>query len=147
MEALRRALKGETAVVSKDVSQIEGSLDGCLVLYDLSSCYLEGQYCELGRFGYSRDGKRHKPQIAFGPLCAANGFPVAVEVFEGNTGDPSTLAAQVEKLKERFGLSRVVLAPPRSSADLYLEDRGLHQARLHRRRGGSALPPANGRLS
>jgi len=87
--------------------------DGCLVLYDLTSSYLEGQHCELGRFGYSRDGKRDKLQIVFGLLCAADGCPVAVEVFEGNTGDPSTLAAQAAKLKERFGLSRVVLAGDR----------------------------------
>ena len=87
--------------------------DGCLVLYDLTSSYLEGQHCELGRFGYSRDGKRDKLQIVFGLLCAADGCPVAVEVFEGNAGDPSTLAAQVTKLKERFGLSRVLLVGDR----------------------------------
>ncbi len=87
--------------------------DGCLVLYDLTSSYLEGRHCELGRFGYSRDGKKDKLQIVFGLLCAADGCPVAVEVFEGNTGDPSTLAAQVVKLKERFGLSRVVLVGDR----------------------------------
>ena len=87
--------------------------DGCLVLYDLTSSYLEGRHCELGRSGYSRDGKRDKLQIVFGLLCAADGCPVAVEVFEGNTGDPSTLAAQVAKLKERFGLSRVVLVGDR----------------------------------
>jgi len=87
--------------------------DGCLVLYDLTSSYLEGHHCELGRFGYSRDGKRDKLQIVFGLLCAADGCPVAVEVFEGNTGDPSTLAAQVTKLKERFGLSRVLLVGDR----------------------------------
>ncbi len=87
--------------------------DGCLVLYDLTSSYLEGRHCELGRFGYSRDGQRDKLQIVFGLLCAADGCPVAVEVFEGNTGDPSTLAAQVTKLKERFGLSRVVLVGDR----------------------------------
>ncbi len=87
--------------------------DGCLVLYDLTSSYLEGQHCELGRFGYSRDGKRDKLQIVFGLLCAADGYPVAVEVFEGNAGDPSTLAAQVTKLKERFGLSRVMLVGDR----------------------------------
>jgi len=87
--------------------------DGCLVLYDLTSSYLEGQHCELGRFGYSRDGKRDKLQIVFGLICAADGCPVAVEVFEGNTGDPSTLAAQVTKLKERFGLSRVLLVGDR----------------------------------
>ncbi len=87
--------------------------DGCLVLYDLTSSYLEGQHCELGRFGYSRDGKRDKLQIVFGLLCAADGCPVAVEVFDGDTADPSTLAAQVTKLKERFGLSRVVLVGDR----------------------------------
>ena len=77
--------------------------DGCLVLYDLTSSYLEGRHCELGRFGYSRDGKPDKLQIVFGLLCAADGCPIAVEVFEGNAADPSTLAAQVTKLKERFG--------------------------------------------
>jgi len=87
--------------------------DGCLVLYDLTSSYLEGRKCELGHYGYSRDGKPGKLQIVFGLLCAADGCPVAVEVFEGNTGDPSTLAAQVAKLKEKFKLSRVVLAGDR----------------------------------
>ena len=87
--------------------------DGCLVLYDLTSSYLEGQRCELGRFGYSRDGKPGKLQIVFGLLCAADGCPIAVDVFEGNAGDPSTLAAQVAKLKERFGLSRVALVGDR----------------------------------
>jgi hypothetical protein len=87
--------------------------DGCLVLYDLTSSYLEGRHCELGRFGYSRDGQPGKLQIVFGLLCAANGCPIAVEVFDGNTADPSTLAAQVTKLKERFGLSRVVLVGDR----------------------------------
>jgi transposase len=87
--------------------------DGCLVLYDLTPSYLEGRHCELGRYGYSRDGKKDKLQIVFGLLCAADGAPVAAEVFEGNTGDPSTLAAQVAKLKEKFGLSRVALAGDR----------------------------------
>ena len=87
--------------------------DGCLVLYDLTSSYLEGRHCELGRFGYSRDGKRDKLQIVFGLLCAADGCPIAVEVFDGDTGDPSTLATQVAKLKKRFGLSRVVLVGDR----------------------------------
>ena len=87
--------------------------NGCLVLYDLTSSYLEGRCCELARFGYSRDGKQDKLQIVFGLLCAADGCPVAVEVFEGNTGDPSTLASQVDKLKRRFGLERVVLVGDR----------------------------------
>ena len=87
--------------------------NGCLVLYDLTSSYLEGRHCELAQHGYSRDGKRDKLQIVFGLICAADGCPVAVEVFDGNTSDPSTLAAQVSKLKERFGLSRVVLVGDR----------------------------------
>ena len=87
--------------------------DGALVLYDVSSSWLEGRCCELARFGYSRDGKKGKLQIVYGLLCAADGCPVAVEVFEGNTADPMTLATQVDKLKQRFGLSRVVLVGDR----------------------------------
>ena len=86
---------------------------GCLVLYDLTSSYLEGRCCELARFGYSRDGKRDKLQIVFGLLCNADGCPIAVEVFEGDTADPATLADQVAKLKERFALDRVVLVGDR----------------------------------
>ena len=98
---------------------IEGALarrhlkDGALVLYDVSSSWLEGRCCELARFGYARDGKKGKLQIVYGLLCAADGCPVAVEVFEGNTADPMTLSAQIDKLKERFGLSRVVLVGDR----------------------------------
>jgi len=98
---------------------IEGALarrhlkDGALVLYDVSSSWLEGRCCELARFGYSRDGRKGKLQIVYGLLCAADGCPVAVEVFEGNTADPMTLSAQIDKLKERFGLSRVVLVGDR----------------------------------
>jgi Transposase DDE domain len=87
--------------------------DGALVLYDASSSWLEGRCCELARFGYSRDGKKGKLQIVYGLLCAADGCPVAVEVFEGNTADPMTLSTQIDKLKERFGLSRVVLVGDR----------------------------------
>src|SRR5438477_4820262 len=87
--------------------------DGALVLYDVSSSWLEGRCCELARFGYSRDSKKGKLQIVYGLLCAADGCPVAVEVFEGNTADPMTLSAQIDKLKQRFGLSRVVLVGDR----------------------------------
>src|SRR6266481_3054545 len=86
---------------------------GCLVLYDLTSSYFEGRCCPLARHGYSRDDKPGKLQIVFGLLCAADGCPVAVEVFDGNVGDPSTLAAQIVKLKERFKLGRVVLVGDR----------------------------------
>ena len=87
--------------------------DGVLVLYDVSSSYLEGRCCPLGQRGYSRDGKKGKLQIVYGLLCAADGCPVAVEVFEGNTGDPATLSVQIDKIKTRFGLSRVVLVGDR----------------------------------
>ena len=87
--------------------------DGAPVLYDVSSSWLEGRCCELARFGYSRDGKKGKLQIVYGLLCAADGCPVAVEVFEGNTADPMTLSTQIDKLKERFALSRVVLVGDR----------------------------------
>ena len=86
---------------------------GCLVLYDLTSSYLEGRRCELAQYGYSRDGQRDQPQIVFGLLCAADGCPIAVEVFEGNTADPATLATQVEKLRQRFQLNRVALVGDR----------------------------------
>jgi hypothetical protein len=84
-----------------------------LVLYDVSSSYVEGRCCELARRGYNRDGKKGKLQIVYGLLCAPDGCPVAVEVFAGNTGDPATLSAQVTKLKERFGLEHVVLVGDR----------------------------------
>ena len=78
-----------------------------LVLYDLTSTWLTGHCCSLAARGHSRDGKRDDPQIVFGLICAASGCPVAVEVFAGNTADPSTVAAQVTKLKERFGIQRI----------------------------------------
>ncbi len=83
--------------------------NGTLVLYDVTSTYFEGRTCPLAKLGYGRDGKRHKLQIVFGLLCTAEGCPVAVEVFEGNVGDPSTLATQINKLKQRFGIERLVL--------------------------------------
>jgi hypothetical protein len=86
---------------------------GTLVLYDVSSSYLEGRCCPLAQFGYNRDRKRGKLQIVYGLLCAADGCPVAIEVFEGSTADPMTLTSQVSKLKERFGLDHVVLVGDR----------------------------------
>jgi transposase len=87
--------------------------DGVLVLYDVTSSYLEGRRCELAQFGLSRDHRPDRPQIVFGLLCTPEGCPVAVEVFEGNLGDPSTLATQVRKLRTRFRLKRVVLVGDR----------------------------------
>ena len=79
------------------------------MLYDVSSSYMEGHCCPLATRGYSRDGRRGTLQIVYGLLCAPDGCPVAIEVFEGNTADPMTLAAQVDKLKRRFQLEHVVL--------------------------------------
>jgi hypothetical protein len=86
---------------------------GTLTLYDVSSSYLEGRCCELAQHGYSRDHRADRPQIVYGLLCDREGCPVAIEVFEGNTADPMTLATQVTKLKARFGLERVVLVGDR----------------------------------
>ena len=83
--------------------------DGTLVLYDITSSYLEGRKCELARFGYSRDHRSDRPQIVYGLLCDRDGRPIAIEVFEGDVADPATLSSQVEKLKQRFGLRRIVL--------------------------------------
>ena len=87
--------------------------NGTLVLYDVSSSYMEGHCCPLARRGYSRDGRQGTLQIVYGLLCAPDGCPVAIEVFDGNTGDPMTLATQVEKLKQRFVLDHVVLVGDR----------------------------------
>lgn len=87
--------------------------DGTLVLYDVSSSYVEGRKCPLARFGYSRDHRRDRMQIVYGLLCTRDGLPVAVEVFAGNTADPATLGSQVTKLRERFGLARVVVVGDR----------------------------------
>ena len=86
--------------------------DGVLVLYDVTSSYLEGRRCELAQFGYSRDHRPDRPQIVFG-LARRKSCPIAVEVFEGNLGDPSTLANQVRKLRLRFRLKRIVLVGDR----------------------------------
>ena len=87
--------------------------DGEMVLYDVSSSYFEGRTCPLARLGYSRDGKLGLPQIIYGLLCDTDGRPVAVEVFSGELHDDATLPAQVTKLKDRFGLSRVVVVADR----------------------------------
>src|SRR3984893_13299412 len=98
---------GEAALAKRHLS------GGTLVLYDVSSSYLEGRCCPLAQFGYSRDGKRGKRQIVYGLLCARDGCPVAIEVFAGSTADPTTLTSQVTKLKERFALDHVVLVGDR----------------------------------
>jgi transposase len=87
--------------------------DGALVLFDVTSSYYEGKTCPLARFGHDRDGKTGLPIIVYGTLTDADGRPVAVRVYPGNTGDPKTVPDQVETLTKRFGLSRVVLVGDR----------------------------------
>ena len=103
----------------KRQSRVEAKLarkhldDGCLVLYDVSSSYYTGRHCSLAKYGHSRDGKKGFPQIVYGLLCNRLGCPVAVEVFEGNTGDPTTLERQIHKIRQCFGIERVVLVGDR----------------------------------
>jgi len=87
--------------------------DGELVLYDVSSSYFEGRCCELAALGYSRDQKRGSRQIVYGLLCDRPGRPIAIEVFSGELHDDKTLPSQIEKLKTRFGLRRVVVVSDR----------------------------------
>jgi transposase len=105
-------LVGQQARIEKSLAR-RHLHDGTLVLYDVTSSYFEGRTCPLAKRGYNRDRKRGKLQIVIGLLCTAEGCPIAVEVFEGNVGDPSTVAVQVDKLKQQFGLNRVVLVGDR----------------------------------
>ena len=84
-----------------------------LVLYDVSSSYYEGHTCPLAQFGHDRDGKKGLPIIVYGVMTDGEGRPIAVEVCPGNTGDSTTVADQIEKLRDRFQLSRVVLVGDR----------------------------------
>ena len=123
---LQRQPAVEAALAQKHLSE------GGLVLYDLTSTYFEGRHCELAKPGHSRDGQSGKPQIVFGLLTNAAGCPVAVEVWEGNTADPKTIPDQVKKLRERFGLKRLVLVGDRGMItrarmrEDFPEDSGIH---------------------
>jgi transposase len=87
--------------------------EGGLVLYDVSSSFYQGRTCPLAKFGHDRDGKNGLPIIVFGVMTNGEGCPVAVSVYPGNTGDPTTVADQIGKLRERFGLQRVVMVGDR----------------------------------
>ena len=101
-----------------------------LFLYDVTSSYLEGQYNELGEFGYNRDGKKGKKQIVIGLLCDEDGRPMSIEVFKGNTQDPATVASQVRKVADRFGGGDVTFVGDRgmikSNQVKDLVDHGFH---------------------
>src|ERR1700755_3149998 len=104
---LQRQPAIETALARRHLNS------GTLVLYDVSSSYMEGRCCPLAKRGYSRDRKKGTLQITYGLLCAPDGCPIAIEVFDGDTADPLTLSQQMDKLKQRFGLQRVVLVGDR----------------------------------
>ncbi len=104
---LKRQAAVEKELASRHLSE------SCLVLYDVSSSYYHGRTCPLARYGHDRDGKKGLPIIVYGLLTDAQGRPVAVEVYPGNTNDAITVPDQVEKLRDRFGLSRMVLVGDR----------------------------------
>jgi transposase len=110
-EAMDWLLKRQGAIEKKLAGRHLG--EGAMVLYDVTSSYYEGKTCPLARFGHDRDGKTGCPIIVYGVLTDADGRPVAVQVYPGNTGDPKTVPDQVEALTKRFGLSRVVLVGDR----------------------------------
>lgn len=111
--------------------EIEGALarrhlnEGCPVLYDLSSSYLEGKCCPLAAYGHNRDGKRGKKRFTYGLLTNIEGCPVSIQVFKGNVADTSTVTSQIEKLQERFGFGKVV----------FCGDRGMIAASRGRKNG------------
>ena len=125
-EAMDWLLKRQTRIENKLAKR--HLADGMLVLYDVSSSYYTGRQSELIKMGYSRDGKPGEPQIVYGLLCASNGCPVAIEVFSGNTADPTTFTAQVSKIRKRFGIQRVVLVGDRGMITSKRIDEDLREA-------------------
>src|SRR5215471_4494129 len=103
----------QAAVEDKLFAQRTQSKPVTLFLYDVTSSYLEGVHNELAAFGYNRDGKKGKRQIVIGLLCDEDGHPVSIEVFPGNTADPHTFAAQLEKVKSRFGVHAITFVGDR----------------------------------
>ena len=118
---------------------------GTLVLYDVSSAAFEGRSCPIAKIGHARDGVKGRWQIVYGLLATTAGVPVAIEVFEGNTADPKTLATQIDKLKKRFGLTRVCL--PLNSTTAALAALGGNCGSMSAAQGAAkwpAPPPARG---
>jgi transposase len=106
---LSKQTKIETKLAQKHLT------DGSLILYDVTSTYVEGENCPLAKYGYNRDKKKGKAQIIFGLIADKYGRPIAVEVFEGNILDSQTLSQQIEKVKERFKINKIV----------WISDRGI----------------------
>jgi hypothetical protein len=105
--------EAQAAIEDRLFAQRQKTKPASLFLYDVTSSYLEGTHNELAAFGYNRDGKKGKLQIVIGLLCDEDGYPVSIEVFPGNTHDPHTVAAQVEKLKGRFGVTAITFVGDR----------------------------------
>ena len=105
--------RAQAAIEDRLFAQRAKTTPVSLFLYDVTSSYLEGTHNALAAFGYNRDGKKGKLQIVIGLLCDAQGHPVSIEVFPGNTQDPHTLAAQVAKLKGRFGVQEITFVGDR----------------------------------
>jgi transposase len=112
-EAMDWLLQRQSAIEAQLASK--HLANGSLVLYDLTSTYFEGRRCPLARFGHSRDERSGNPQIVYGLLTDAEGCPVAVQVFAGNTADPNTVKDQVDRLRQRFALERVILVGDRGT--------------------------------
>jgi transposase len=110
-EAMDAALERQDDIERKLVAQ--HLRDGSLLLYDLTSTYFEGHSCPLAEYGHSRDGKPGLLQVVVGLLCTREGCPVSVEVFPGNTSDPKSFTAQVEKVRAKFGLTNVIMVGDR----------------------------------
>jgi Transposase DDE domain len=104
---IEQQLRIEAALASKHL------VDGTVVLYDVSSSYMEGRCCPFAKYGHTRDHRPDRPQIVYGLLCATDGTPIAVEVFEGDTADPKTVKDQIEKLRRRFRQSHVAIVGDR----------------------------------
>jgi len=110
-EAMDWLVEGQERIEKKLAARHLG--EGAQVFYDVTSSYYQGRACPLAQYGHDRDGKKGRPIIVYGVLTDREGRPIAVEVYPGNTGDPSTVGDQVNKLRERFGISRVVLVGDR----------------------------------
>ena len=103
MDWLEHRQKGiEKKLADKNLSE------GCILLYDVSSTYFEGDKCKIANYGYNRDGKKGKKQIVWGLICNENGCPIGVEVFPGNTSDVTTLSNQIEKIKNQYQIKKVI---------------------------------------
>ena len=111
LSALYRNQEAIEAELYRVRVQVPGGRTGAgkrVFLYDITSVYLEGEHCPLAAFGYNRDGKRGKKQIVIGLLTDESGYPLATEVFKGNTSDQTTLGGQMKRLRERFGAERLI---------------------------------------